>query len=253
MSVPDNSDDVPRFSLGEMALSAEPGRAVVPGLVVRGESGTLAGSRVAMSADHPSNLSECVIKLREAMVNEEQSPEILPYADEVVADVRGLVAKQTEFVDEEEDVEASLETHFQRMELDRLNYMLRCYFRVRIKKIEKSILYVVKDKEVYARLAEAEQNFAVAYMDLVEDHFSKSFLSMLPERLRALEKDGNVDYAAGPNLDRFVFCQVLKTLGQFSLSDDPNDEPLDLTQGDALCVRYTCIRELLLSGHVALI
>jgi hypothetical protein len=42
MSVPDNSDDVPRFSLGEMALSAEPGRAVVPGLVVRGESGTLA-------------------------------------------------------------------------------------------------------------------------------------------------------------------------------------------------------------------
>jgi GINS complex subunit 4 len=253
MSTPENSENVPRFSFGEMALTAEPGRAVVPERLVRTESLGGEAGLIGALRDPLASINETILKLRYTALNEEHSPEILPYADEVIAEVRGLVAKQTEFVDEEEDVESSLEAHFQRIELDRLNYMLRCYFRVRIKKIERSILYVVKDTDIYARLSEAEQNFAVAYMDLVEDHFNKSFLSMLPERLRSLEKDGNVDFAAGPDLDRFVFCQVLKTLGQYSLSDDVNDEPLDLTEGDALCVRYTCVRELLLSGDVGLI
>jgi len=166
------------------------------------------------------------------------------------------VKQQTDLVDEEEDEQTegiSFESQLKRMEVDRINYLLRHYFRVRIKKIENSVLFIFKDTGVYDRLSANEQKFAVGYMDLVEGHFKKSFLSMLPKKVQVLDKDGNVDHATGPNLDRFVFCRVRNSIGRFAVGEEANDDSLDLNQGDIICMRYKSIRELLKNEDVELI
>jgi GINS complex subunit 4 len=264
MSSSDGGGAVPRFSFGDMALSDEPGRdlAVSGGLGQRGagfegDAATAgAGPRGASlgNASAAPVLTDTIAKLRVAMLNEENAPEILQYETEVVESSRGLVGEQEERVDDQEDAtDAPLETHLQRMEIDRINHMLRSYFRARIKKIETFVLFIFKDETVFDRLSAGEQKFAIGYMDLVEEHFKKSFLSMLPERLRVLDKDGNVDHATGPHLDKFVFCHVINSIGPYAVSEDASDEPFDLSRGDIVCVRYGGIRELLTSGDVELI
>lgn len=239
-SRPENGG-VGRFSFGEMALSEE---ARVPGAggdrEGRGEGGTV--------------LNETVEMLRVCAVNEEHCVEIMPFAEEVVTAVRELVARQEEVVDEEEEVDGDgFEACLKRLEIERLNYLLRSYFRVRLRKIEKSVLFVFKDESVYDRLSPEEQKFAVAYMDLVEDHFNKGFFAMLPKKLRVLDKDGTVDHATAPNLDKFVFCRVKSSVGSYAVSEEANDAPLALERGDILCIRYGGIRELLQSDDVELI
>lgn len=254
------TNDAPRFSFGEMALAEEPGRVQLSAVgancdVVAG--GSEASRRTSGTADFDTNVSyvlnRAVARLRKILRNEEGAPEILQYESATVHEMQRLISAQTEVVDENEDVSTSLESHLQRLEIDRLNYMLRSYFRIRIKKIEESVLFIFNDEEVYDRLSLQEQKFGTTYMDLVENHFDKSFLSMLPERLRILDKDGNVDHATPPELDKFVFCRVLKMIGQYVVSDEPNDEPFDLVKDDIICIRYGSVRKLLVVGDAELL
>lgn len=258
-------EPTPAFSFGEMALQDEPGRALPANNLGRvfgddlsqgSGDGRLRGI-LEQDAGAAPVLHDAVARLRTALLNEENAPEILEYQTEIVEKAQNLVAEQTDRVDEAEDEEASLETHLQRMEIDRINYMLRCYFRCRIKKIERCVYHIFKGKEageaVFDRLSEAEQTFAIGYSDVVEAHFESAFFSMLPSRLRVIDKDGNADIASGPNLDTFVFCEVVNSVGPYALSDDPNDEPFDLTKDDVVCARYGGIRKLVEDGDINLI
>lgn len=242
-----NEDNQPRFSFGSMALTDEPGRGPLP----------IDSHLPSVDPHHPGGqLNETLEKMRTLAVNEHFCPEILPFDTEIVEAVRAQVSGQTETVEEEEDenVDAfSFESQLKRMELDRVNYLLRHYYRVRIKKIEGSILFVFKDSETYDLLSKHEQKFAIGYMDLVEEHFKKSFLSMLPKKVQVLDKDGNIDHATGPNLDKFVFCKVKNSIGSYAVGEEAGDESLDINQGDILCIRYRSIQQLLLQGDVELI
>lgn len=253
-------DEIPRFSLGEMALSEEEGRPILPGPASERKgigrlSDTSTGdiSSTGAVGGMDTGSSGIVARIRMAVVSEESSPEILQFEHEAIVELQQLIRAQTEILDENEDIGACLETHLQRLEIDRLNYLLRCYFRERIKKIERLIFFVLKDEITFDRLSPHEQKFAASYMDLVENHFNKSFLSMLPERLRVLDKDGNVDHVTRPNLDTFVFCRVLRTVGQYVVSEDPNDEPFDLVKDDIICIRYGSVQKLLLAHDVELL
>lgn len=255
-SPPQNvSGDMPRFSFGDMALTDEPARVPV---AADPSPGAAAGSAPV--------LNESVAHLRAAMQNEVYAPEILSFKEEVINEARRLVAGQVERVEEEEDAtEASLVTYLQRMEIDRVNYMLRTYFRARLAKIEKWAMFLMKDADRYShpssrtwsgmldRLSADEEQFLVGYSELLKDHFNKSFFSMLPDRLRVVDKDGDVDPAAGPNLDKFVFCHVSRTIGEFAISEAENDDPFNLVKGDIVVARYGGISTLLLAGDVELI
>lgn len=241
-----DSEEQPRFSFGSMALTDEPGRQPV--------------SESRLLATHPDDLTagniDALDSLRMLSLNERFSPEILPSQGETVGLVRSLVNQQIDLVDEEEDqnVDAhSFQLQLKRMEIDRINYLLRDYFRVRIQKIEGCILYIFKDSGTYDHLSEAEQKFAVGYMDLVDEHFKKSFLHMLPHKVQVLDKDGNTDPSAGPNLDQFVFCRVKNSVGSYAVGEEANDETLDLEKGDIVCIRYRSIQQLLLDENVELI
>lgn len=246
------------FSFGEMALSAEPGRGAAGGL-----SSSRANRLGAPAAGVTQSAAEkLLLEMRSVMLNEEFSPEILQYATDTVTGVQGLVSEQEDALDAIEfggtgfETPTGFEVHIKRMEIDRVNYLLRAYFRVRIKKIERSVLYVFKDKgenDTFDKLSEAEKKFAKSYVDLVEGHFNRSFLSMLPEKLRKLDKDGNCHHAVPPNLDKFAFCRMRNTIGAYAVSDEATDDDIELNEGDILCTRYSRIRELLIRGDAELV
>lgn len=237
------------FSFGEMALSAEPGR---------GPPAPFSSRAGILDNDGEDSPNEILLReMRVLMLNEQFSPEVLQFATSTVEGVRELVSTHSDELDEVEfsgsDASIGFETHIKRMELDRINYLLRSYYRVRIKKIENAILFIFKDEDAFGKLSKAEQDFAVSYMNLVEGHFKRSFLSMLPEKLRILDNDGNVNPAVPPNLERFAFCRIRKTVGSYAVSDDATDLPIDLTEGDILCTRYSRIRDLVTNGSAELV
>lgn len=235
------------FDLGEMALTASPGN-------------------LGFNFDESDTTaqSELLGRMRRAMMNEIYSPEILEYERETVTKIQQLTEAQGEALDDVEFDDTSyssgngntvgFDMHVKRMELERVNYLVRCYLRTRLKKIERGILYVFKNQsELFERLSDAEREFAVAYMDLLEGHFKRSFLSMLPEKLRKLDKDGSVSHAVPPNLEKFTFCKITKSIGSYAVSDQPTDDPIELDKGDILCLRYSRIRQLILSGEAELV
>eukprot|EP00171_Calliarthron_tuberculosum_P010120 IDg10120t1 len=237
------------FSFGEMALSAEPGRATPGGF----------NSRIGVSdVNGEDSVNETLLhQMRVLMLNEQFSPEVLQFATSTTEGVRELVTVHSDTLDEVEfsnkESSVGFETHIKRMELDRINYLLRSYYRTRIKKIENAILFIFKDEDTFGKLSKSEQKFAVSYMNLVEGHFNRSFLSMLPDKLRRLDNDGNVDPAVPPDLERFAFCRIQKTIGSYAVSDDATDVPIDLNEGDILCTRYSRIRELIINGNAELV
>lgn len=239
-------DDEPRFSFGAMALTEETGRVPLPSQRIQS----------AEAEEGLTTLNEDIDLLRTTSLNEHFCPEILPFQSAVVDNIRDLVHQQTEQVDDEEDENGdafSFEAQLKRMEIDRINYLLRDYLRARIKKIENSVLYIFKDSGTYDLLSKEEQKFAVGFMDITEDHFKKSFLSQLPKRAQILEKDGEVDPSAGPDLDKFVFCRVKNSIGSYAVGEEANDDPLDFEQGDIICIRYKSIQQLLKNEDVELI
>lgn len=243
---------IPRFSFGDMALTDEPSRVPLPAPT----SPTSPSSPSSLPADPSGPTSTVISDLRRAMLNELSAPEVLPFAADATAAARALVASQTEAVDEEEDeAEASLSTHLRRMEIDRVNYMLRSYFRARLGKIEEFAMFLMKDADsgMLDRLSADEERFLVGYSEMLKEHFQKSFFSMLPDRLRVVDKDGDVDPSGGPDLNKFVFCRVGRTVGLYSISEDESDDPFNLVKGDIVVARYGGIRPLLVAGDIELL
>ena len=239
--------DGPSFSFGEMALSAETDRVfTTPNDVVREER---------------SDNAELLLSFRSLMLNEQYSPEILQFADEIVKQMRNLVEQQSDAIDliesgdEKRPTPHDFEIHIKQMELDRIKYLLRSYYRIRLKKIEKNIIYIFKEesKVLYSRLSEAEQKFAVGFMNIVETHFHRSFLAMLPDKLQQLDKDGAVNHAVAPHLEKFVFCRIRRTVGSYAVSDQATDPPMDLYEGDILCTRFARIGGLVADGSAELV
>lgn len=249
------SAGISRFTLGPMALTDEPLHGVqLP--EQRNDSNSAAeGTESAGGASTVTN--EAINILRVLVQDEQFAPEILPFQAEAINSLRILVDEQTELVDAEEDDEAvdqlSFESQLKRMELDRVNYQLRHYFRLRIKKVQTFIMYIFKNEGPYDRLSESEKSFAVSYSDLVEEHFHKSFLNLLPQRLQIVEKDGAVDPVTPPNLDRFVFCRVRNDMGECAIGEDASDDSLELSKGDILCIRYKSIRDWIQSEDIELL
>ncbi len=246
---PDSSEqNGPSFSFGEMALSVETDRVYT----------TAADDLVR---EEQTDNAELLLKLRTLMLNEQYSPDIFQFAHEPISELRKLIEQQSdaiddiELTDEQKPTPLNFEVHIKQMELDRINYLLRSYYRIRLKKIEKNAIYIFKEesKTLYNRLSKAEQDYAIGYMNVVENHFNRSFLSMLPEKLQQLDKDGSVNHAIAPHLDKFAFCRIRKTVGSYAVSNQPTDPPMDLYEGDVLCTRFSRIRDLVVDGSAELV
>ncbi|CAM9278851.1 unnamed protein product [Ectocarpus sp. 12 AP-2014] len=206
-----------------------------------------------------SDLNEDVAKLRTLWRNEVSAPELLKVDEHLVSDLIQQVENQQEIVD---DARASPEEAFSaslyQMELDRLRYSLSKYLRTRLRKVERDALHVLStvDGEMQGRLSDREREHAKGYVDMLEDHFTRTCLSQMPSNFRSLTNTSQEEnMVQEPNLDTFVVCRARDDVGLVQIGEAAGREEssMDLRQGDMFIVRYRPIRTLVLGGRVDLI
>uniref|UniRef100_A0A2N9IKN1 DNA replication complex GINS protein SLD5 n=1 Tax=Fagus sylvatica TaxID=28930 RepID=A0A2N9IKN1_FAGSY len=158
--------------------------------------------------------------LKKAWRNEKAAPEILRFETSLIQRSRGqiqlmyaigcsLVGKRFGMscrlkyhgfgrwgrVSKEETIEEyassgidPLTVSLYQMDLDRVQYLLRSYLRIRLQKIEKYMSHISKSSEVQSRLSEQEKVFARRCADDMERHLEDSVLSKLPDNYRDIVK-----------------------------------------------------------------
>jgi len=95
---------------------------------------------------------EDLAKLKRAWVNERNAPEILPYLEELMEDMKEQVRNQQHVADDKDGEGKALVANLLQMEVERVNFLLVQYHRVRLKKIERYILFLTTNQDAQQRL-----------------------------------------------------------------------------------------------------
>ncbi|KAK9086267.1 hypothetical protein Syun_028661 [Stephania yunnanensis] len=139
------------------------------------------------------------------------------------------------------------------MDLDRMQFLLRSYLRIRLQKIVKYVIHISKS-EAWSRLSEQEQKFAKRCMDDMEKHLNQSVLSRLPYGYQSILKQSisseEDDMVPQPHLDTYVFCKSRTPLGALQIAD--GEDPMDVLADFLYLFHYKSIRSFVESGQVDL-
>lgn len=157
---------------------------------------------------------QLVQKLEEAWQNETFSPELLPYQNDIVICVNDQLRYMQENLLGVDKANFKATAH--RMEVERIQYMLTSYIKIRLEKIEKHGAYILEQHESGQidsddLLSPDERRFARAYIASIEDYLRDVALVHMPFNQQDFTM-ASVD--AGPDLDEYVFLKVKQqTLG----------------------------------------
>jgi len=187
-------------------------------------------------------------KLKEAWLNEKFSPELLDSKIELV-DCMLVQVKELENSMSDKTRQKDLLWSLQKIELERVKFVIGSYLRERLKKIEANVLHVLEqENNGSAKLSQEEFLFAKSFSDSLQNHFNSLALQQMPENMQRFDEKKNIPR---PNLDSYVLLKVNDRQEQVLL--DPDDEPVDLEKGTIHCVRYQPIATLVESNSVSLI
>lgn len=104
-----------------------------------------------------------------------------------------------------------------------VRYLLRSYYRVRLHKIEASVMFILDNPEVKARLSQREDAHAQDFFMLQAGHLRDAVAQALPDSFSSLVRQTSADTAKDmltpPDLNRHIFCRVLRDLGSVQLDD----------------------------------
>merc|ERR1739841_250699 len=117
------------------------------------------------------------------------------------------MAEQENMVD---DCKEAMYAKLYQTELDRIKFVLNSYQRVRLQKIENSVVYILQNPNMTNRLSAAERKYAAGYMKLWQDHCTRSFLHSISDQYNKLDDE---DMINTPNMDAFVFAKVKEDVG----------------------------------------
>ncbi|GMY27942.1 DNA replication complex GINS protein SLD5 [Fagus crenata] len=194
--------------------------------------------------------------LKKAWRNEKAAPEILRFETSLIQRSRGQIQLMEETIEEYASSGIDpLTVSLYQMDLDRVQYLLRSYLRIRLQKIEKYMSHISKSSEVQSRLSEQEKVFARRCADDMERHLEDSVLSKLPDNYRDIVKQSIIseenDMIPEPQLDTFVVCKSRRFLGPFQLVG--SDELLEMKPDELCIIHYNSIRERVQEGDIDLV
>lgn len=207
--------------------------------------------------------------LKRAWRQEKAAPEILKFETDLITRLTG----QIELVEEnvEQDSQSGIDpltVSLYQMDLDRTQFLLRSYLRIRLQKIEKYIFHILATAELYNRLSKQEKEFAKTCLVDLEKHLEESVLSKLPNNYQSIFKQSMIseenDMVAKPQLDTFVVCKTNYYLGHIQLEDNedgssddranqrPLEEPFEMETDVLYFVRYKAIKGFVEEGRIDL-
>lgn len=132
-------------------------------------------------------------------------------------------------------------------ELERFKFLVRSFLRARIAKIDAHPLHY-RDSP---HLSATEQQYLQAHQALLSRHYGTSFLSQFPNSLQRLDDTaGGISMVDTPDMDKAVFCRVLRDIGVVSI--EGTDVRCDMRRGDVWVIRWSAIRNAVLAGDAEL-
>ncbi|CAI0543165.1 unnamed protein product [Linum tenue] len=216
------------------------------------DSGTGEGS-TSFTDDYETFISTTDVDLlKRAWRNEKAAPEILQYE----AALRSSLQEQNVEASEA-DGEDPLTMSLYQMDLDRTQFLLRSYLRVRLQKIEKYIFHILKTDESLNRLSDEEQTFAASCGDDLRAHLKETVLSKLPtdynselKQSAASEED---DMVPAPRLDSFVICKARQYISGLDFEPEYSHEITEMERDLLTFVCYKFIKKPLENGKIDLV
>jgi hypothetical protein len=157
-----------------------------------------------------------IARLREAWIQEVGSPILLPYATDVMQQVRDITDTVQAELDEllfKENLNPIQEARD--LDLQRTSYVMKAYLRTRLSKIQNHIFFITSEKgrEMRKNMSDAESRFADSYMkNVIAKRLNKAVLSDLPKKWAGfddIDDSPNVDGTASILLPRM--CMSLRS------------------------------------------
>ena len=242
---PDNNDDdVDNLAGGDLDL---------PGLGVDSLLGSLGNGAAAADFDGGGGggIASDARLLRQAWINENCSPEVLEYKDDLVERVQSLISNQERIVEEYEQDHAKALTRAIRMaELSRVRFVLRSYLRTRLKKLEAFPLDTFTSRS--ERLSPQEAEFLKGFLDAMDKLFGASVLSHLPAGYESILEEssamgtGQPDMVRRPDVGAYVLARITEDVGVLG-----DDVPVGV--GETWATRYQDVASHVMEGRAELI
>ncbi|KAB5544635.1 hypothetical protein DKX38_012747 [Salix brachista] len=196
--------------------------------------------------------------LKRAWRNEKAAPEILQFESSLVQRIKEQIelAEQNEEIFEANNIEPLTVSLYQ-MDLDRTQFLLRSYLRVRLQKIEKYLFYVLKTDEYLNRLSKQEQMFARRCTDDLGSHLDETVLAKLPDNYRSILKQSITseedDMVPAPRLDTFVICKAKQYLSGLDFEPEYSMEITEMERDLLTFVCYKFVKKPLENGKIDLV
>ncbi|KAL8642276.1 MAG: hypothetical protein Q9228_001014 [Teloschistes exilis] len=195
-------------------------------------------------------------ELTRAWVTERSAPELLPWPSALMERVLERIHQQIEVVEEQVgnmDPKTNFRLIIIQTELERFKFLVRSYLRTRIAKIDKHTLYILTNPTQSARLSEPERQYATNHQALLQAHYQSSFLAQFPTSLQRLDDTaGGISMIEQPDVDTAVFVRGLRDIEEPVIVEG-TDIDFELRRGDVYVVRWSAVREWVLSGNAELI
>jgi GINS complex subunit 4 len=222
--------------------------------------------------------SKDIQNLTTAWIAERSAPEIMPFQAALVDRLTERIRQQIELVEMETgnlDPTSNFRLILVQTELERVKYLIRAYLRIRmhkvphheravylnclltargIEQIDKYSFHILSNASVRSKLAPSEVSYLKSHLALLNNHYLSSFLRNFPEQLRRLDDTaGGISMVEEPDMDSAVFCRVVRNVQNAVVRIPGTDTEFELAKDDVYVVRYSAVREFVVSGDVELI
>ncbi|KAL9026533.1 MAG: hypothetical protein Q9196_004818 [Gyalolechia fulgens] len=185
--------------------------------------------------------------LTRVWVTERSAPELLPWPSALMERIERVEAQVGNI-----DPKTNFRLIIIQTELERFKFLVRSFLRTRIAKIDQHTLYILNNRTQSARLSWSELQYANAHQTSLETHYRSSFLSHFPTSLQRLDDTaGGISMIEQPDVDKAVFIRVLRD-GEEPIIVEGTDIDFQMRRGDVYVVRWSAVRDSVLSGDAEL-
>jgi hypothetical protein len=201
-------------------------------------------------------LQNPILKFTILLLNELNSPELLMYNYEIIGFFKELINYQNflisieNFFSNEENISSILK----KMEIDRIEYLVKTYHRIRIWKIEAELNNSEKKNLKYNRLTIMEKKYMHEYILLCNKFTNLTFLNFIPVKIKKIVQYSLARFnnESSYNDDVYVFFKILNK--QLFIEENilKTKKLNEYYENQVYCIRYKVIKKLIYSGIIFL-
>ena len=197
-----------------------------------------------------------ILKFTILLLNELNSPELLMYNYEIIGFFKELINYQNFLISIEYSFsnEENISFILKKMEIDRIEYLVKTYHRIRIWKIEAELNNSDKKTLKYNRLTTIEKKYLHEYISLCNKFINLTFSNFIPVKIKKIIQYSLAlfNMEASHNDDAYVFFKILNKELFIEENILKTNNLNESYENQVYCIRYKIIKKLIYSGIIFL-